>query len=247
MFGRYLGKFIFKLAVFFGVCGLYIFRRGLLDDVTQFQITGRLTPLHAMWLIFMADMVSQLFPKKNLTMALCKQFARTYSPPKEPYDKTKLNEYIMNTNASAMNVMRLWLSGNAVFAVLYVTGVIGSADLLMLTMLYYIGDLVCVLFFCPFQTFVMKTRCCVSCRIYSWGPFMMFTPMLFIRSFFSWSLVAVSLVLLIEWEIFCAKHPERFWEGSNESLRCENCTDVICRLKRPLNPGKTSESAKKAS
>ena len=29
-------------------------------------------------------------------------------------------------------------------------------------------------------------------------------------------------------EISFALHPERFYEGTNEALKCSNCTDVLC-------------------
>ena len=61
---------------------------------------------------------------------------------------------------------------------------------------------------------------------------MMFTPMLFIKNFFSWSLFFTSLVVLIKWEIVYAMHPERFWEGSNKILQCANCKDRTCRIKK---------------
>ena len=63
---------------------------------------------------------------------------------------------------------------------------------------------------------------------------MMFTPMLFIRDFFSWSLFFTSLVVLINWEITYAKHPERFWSGSNQILKCTNCNDKTCQMKRKI-------------
>lgn len=80
----------------------------------------------------------------------------------------------------------------------------------------------------------MKNRCCVNCRIYDWGHFMMFTPMLFIRNFFSWSLFFTSVVVLIHWELLYAKHPERFWHGSNRSLQCANCKDKTCQYKKQI-------------
>lgn len=95
--------------------------------------------------------------------------------------------------------MLIWLSFNAIFGIAYLAGWMDEADLLMLTVFFFICDYICILFFCPFQTFVMKNKCCVNCRIYDWGHFMMFTPMLFIRSFYSWSLFFTSLVVLIHW------------------------------------------------
>lgn len=131
-------------------------------------------------------------------------------------------------------VMLAWLSANAVFGVLYLFHIMDEVDLLMLTVFYFLMDYVCILFFCPFQTFLMKNKCCVNCRIYDWGHFMMFMPMLFIRNFFSWSLFFTSCVVLIHWEILYAKHPERFWSGSNRSLQCAHCQDKTCQIKRKL-------------
>jgi len=76
---------------------------------------------------------------------------------------------------------------------------------------------------------------------------MMFTPMLFIKNFFSWSLFFTSLIVLIHWEIQYSKHPERFWEGSNSTLKCLNCKERTCQIKRTIknkvsNKNKTKEN-----
>ena len=73
---------------------------------------------------------------------------------------------------------------------------------------------------------------------------MMFTPMLFIKDFFSWSLFFTSLIVLIHWEYIYAKHPERFWVGSNQILRCKNCKDKTCQAKKKIaqKVGTTFES-----
>jgi hypothetical protein len=91
---------------------------------------------------------------------------------------------------------------------------------------------ICMLFFCPFQRY-MENRCCVNCRIFDWGHFMMFTPMVFIKNFFTWTLFLTSIIVLIRWELTYAKYPERFWCESNETLRCENCRDKLCQVKHP--------------
>ena len=43
-----------------------------------------------------------------------------------------------------------------------------------------------------------------------------------------------ALTLLIHWEIGYAKHPERFWYGSNKTLQCANCKDKTCQIKKKL-------------
>jgi hypothetical protein len=94
--------------------------------------------------------------------------------------------------------------------------------------------MICILFFCPFQTWFMKNRCCTTCRIYNWDFAMLCTPFLFVPSFYTWSLLLVSLVVLIHWEITYRRHPERFSERTNQSLRCQNCTEKLCRHKVQL-------------
>ena len=130
--------------------------------------------------------------------------------------------------------MLVWLSFNAIWGILYLCGVIEVADLLMLTVFYFLCDYICILFFCPFQKVIMKNKCCVNCRIYDWGHFMMFTPMLFIQNFFSWSLFFTSVVVLIRWEISYAQNSQRFWSGSNKTLQCANCKDKTCQIKKRL-------------
>ena len=58
--------------------------------------------------------------------------------------------------------------------------------------------------------------------------------MLFIKSFYSWSLFFMSCIVLIHWEIIYARHPERFWEGSNQVLQCAHCHDKTCQIKNLL-------------
>ena len=57
---------------------------------------------------------------------------------------------------------------------------------------------------------------------------MMFSPIVFVPGFFTWSLCAGAIVVLVIWEVSFALHPERFYEGTNEALKCSNCTDVLC-------------------
>ena len=150
----------------------------------------------------------------------------------ENYSELELLKFVQDQNVKAWKVMLLWLSFNAIFGILYLFDLIDIADLLMLTVFYFLCDYICILIFCPFQTCIMKNRCCVNCRIYDWGHFMMFTPMLFIQNFFSWSLFFTSCIVLIKWEIIYAKHPERFFSGSNKRLQCASCKDRTCQIKK---------------
>ena len=92
---------------------------------------------------------------------------------------------------------------------------------------FYVCDLICVLIWCPFRLLI-RTRCCTTCRIFNWDHLMMFTPMLFVNSFFSLSLVILAVIVWLVWEGCILLHPERIWERTNEALRCSNCTDKLC-------------------
>lgn len=230
---RYLISLIFRILVFLTFLAIYIIQRKGLMDLFQYPLIGSISPMHILWLIFMVIMLMHIFPGNKLTMALRKAEKEEYVEV-PGYSRMELLEYVQSQNIKAWCVMLVWLLFNCIFGALYLTGIIAETELLMLTVFYFLCDYICILFFCPFQTFIMKNRCCVNCRIYDWGHFMMFTPMLFIKDFFSWSLFVTSLIVLIRWEIVYAKHPERFWSGSNQRLQCANCKDKICSIKGKL-------------
>jgi len=247
MMYRYYVKFVWRVTIFFSVLLLYLTKKELLLDflnypVPLYVVDFEITPLHVLWAMFMGIMILHLFPHKSLSMALRKNKEENYVPV-EGYSEHDLLKFVQDQNVKAWKIMLIWLSGNAVVGILYLFHVLDVADLLMLTVFYFLCDYICILFFCPFQTGIMKNKCCVNCRIYDWGHFMMFTPMLFIQNFFSWSLFFTSLVVLIHWEIVYAKYPERFWSGSNKTLQCQNCKDKTCQIKTMLK--KLNESVEK--
>ena len=111
---------------------------------------------------------------------------------------------------------------------------IGIDILLLISLGYSVCDLICILFFCPFQTWFLKNRCCCTCRIYNWDFAMMFTPLIFVRTLFAQSLVFLSLILLVRWEYVLHRHPEYFSEKTNVSLSCANCQEKLCHHKTQL-------------
>lgn len=230
----YLIKLAVRLAIFLISFGLYLFRKDHFVTFLSTPVFFSITPLHILWAIFMFMMIKHIFPTEKLvTMALRKSEKKQYRE-KPGYSELKLYQFVQQQNIRAWMVMLCWLIFNSIFGLLYLFGVMDEVDLLMLTVFYFLCDYICILFYCPFQSFIMKNKCCVNCRIYDWGHFMMFTPMLFIRDFFSWSLFFTSCVVLIRWEILYTKYPERFWFGSNQKLQCINCQDKTCQIKKGL-------------
>ena len=229
----YFLKFIFRLVIFAGVLVIYIKDKTRMEEFMNQPFWHEFTLIHLIWFIFMGVMILHLIPNNSLSMAWKKAKETEYRPV-EQYDEVELLRYIQKQNLAAWKVMLVWLCFNAVWGMLYLFGILNAGDLLMLTVFYFLCDYICILFFCPFQKILMKNKCCINCRIYDWGHFMMFTPMLFIKNFYSWSLFFTSLVVLIHWEIVYAKHPERFWEGSNKTLQCRNCKERTCQVKKRI-------------
>ncbi len=232
MLKRQTVQFLFRLLVFFSVLALYLYDKNLMYQLATQPIQLGINFLHVLWLIFMIMMLAHIFPNERLPMAMRKSCQRHYQP--EEYKDVDLLRFVQQQNIRAWMVLLVWLFGNGVVGLLYLMDILCNADLLMLTVFFYLCDYICILLFCPFQTGIMKNKCCVNCRIYDWGHFMMFTPMLFIRNFFSWSLFFTSAVVLIHWEVTYAKHPERFWSGSNKTLQCAHCQDKTCQYKRAI-------------
>jgi hypothetical protein len=63
---------------------------------------------------------------------------------------------------------------------------------------------------------------------------MLCTPFLFIPHVYTYTLLGLALIILARWEIAYKLHPERFSERTNESLRCKNCTEKLCKHKIQL-------------
>lgn len=184
VFKRYFARLIFRAVVFTIILLIYIFRRELLYEAINFRLFDKFIMIHLLWFILMIDMLRNLFPKVQISISGLKRRGDYYKEPEEGYDRLELLNHVQKMNIGAWRVMLVWLTLNAVFAILYLTGLIGEAELLMLTVFYYLSDTVCMVLFCPFQKYIMGNRCCVDCRIFDWGYFMMYTPMLFIKSFF---------------------------------------------------------------
>ena len=115
----------------------------------------------------------------------------------------------------------------AVIGALKLFGIIDNKIILLISIVFYVCDLICVLIWCPFRL-MLGNKCCTTCRIFNWDHFMMFSPMIFVGSFFGVSLFLLSVVDLLVWEIMIYLHPERFWEHSNMALKCSECTDKLC-------------------
>ena len=188
----------------------------------------RFSVLHLLWAIWVVDMIQQIIPAKNkVPLGSQKLFANRFRPIRERINYEALRSYIITTTKAAYKVFLLWWILIAVIGGLYYFGVIGKTGLFLISVVFYVCDLICVLIWCPFRL-LMKTRCCTTCRIFNWDHLMMFSPLIFMGGFYGVSLVVLAVLAWLVWELCIMMYPERFWDKSNLALKCSECTDKLC-------------------
>lgn len=183
--------------------------------------------LGLIWLVYTAEMACRFFPSRFESTGCQKQFKRNYLPTGEAEPR-------LQSPKRTFAVAAAWLLLNGAIGALYYTNVIDKGILILISLFFGVCDMICILFFCPFQTWFMKNRCCTVCRIYNWDFAMMFTPFLFFPHAYTWSLLFLSLLLLARWEIGIRRHPEYFSDRTNACVQCQNCTEKLCHHKTQL-------------
>ena len=224
----YFIKLILRIIVLIASLVVFFVAPEQFDIVNGWNFFKKFSVFHLLWLAWIFDMVTQLMPVKNIALGSQKIFKEKFRPAlNKLLDWDKLKDYIVKTNKAAGKVLIVWALFIAVLCVLKILGILQNEHLFLISIAFYVCDLICVLIWCPFRL-MLGNKCCTTCRIFNWDHLMMFTPMLFVGSFFSISLIVWSIVDFLIWEIWIYLHPERFWEHSNMALKCSECTDKLC-------------------
>lgn len=225
---QYIARLVGRCVVFVLVILLFIFKPDTLNVLYGANFFRELSPLHILWVIWVIDMIYQLVPvKKHIPLGSQKLFKQRFMPIREKINHESLKAYVVSTTKSAYKVFIIWAALILALGALYHFNYLKAEHLFLISVGFYVCDLICVLIWCPFRL-IMKNRCCTTCRIFNWDHLMMFTPMLFVNSFFSISLLIMSFAVWVVWEICVMMYPERFWEQTNTALRCSECTDKLC-------------------
>ena len=220
-------RLVYRSVLFILLAISYIrFRIRGTEEVTA-QLESQPAILVVTWAVFVVEMVLRFFPSRYESPGCQKQFARNYI-------KTGKTDIVIPDNNATVLVALVWIIFNGIFGALRMTGVLDDGIMILLCVAYSVCDMICILFFCPFETWFLKNKCCSACRIYNWDYAMMFTPLFFVRRGYCWSLLLLSVALLLRWEITFYRHPERFSEHTNDYLRCAHCTEKLCAHKKQL-------------
>lgn len=231
MFRSYILRFLFRLGVLIAALIVYIRQREALDFTIAHNGSSL---LRVLWLVLLVSFALQLSPHSRVSRGCRKQFPQTFERIEATIDHFNLRKKLKILNLGATRVAIIWILLNSLIGWLYYRKILGIPEMLLLSVFYYLCDVICIVFYCPFQKIFMKNKCCVTCRIFAWGTIMTVTPLIFIPHFYSWSLVALALICTVLWEITYHRHPERFCEETNAFLTCSACTDHLCVVKRAL-------------
>ena len=225
---RYIARLIGRIFVLV-ICSVICFvHPEYFDILPGMHFFDRFSLLHILWIIWVVDMILQIVPVKNqLPLGSQKLFANRFKPIRSKINSAALKSYIVTTTKAAYKVFILWCALIGVIGVLYYTDVLNKTGLFMVSVLFYVCDLICVLIWCPFRL-LMKTRCCTTCRIFNWDHLMMFSPLVFMGGFYALSLLVLAVLAWLVWELCILIYPERFWDQSNAALKCAECTDKLC-------------------
>ena len=205
----------------------YIQYRIHLKDGLVSEIENRPVILIVTIVVFTVEMILRFFPSELESPGCQKQFARNYI-------KSGATNIEIADNNSTMLIALTWIVFNAIFGALHMAGIFDDGIMILLCSAYSVCDMICILFFCPFQSWFMKNKCCSVCRIYNWDYAMMFTPLFFVGKGYCWILLSLSVALLVRWEVTIFLHPERFAENTNSYLKCNNCSEKLCSHKKQL-------------
>ncbi|UNC92217.1 hypothetical protein [Candidatus Contubernalis alkaliaceticus] len=224
-------KFIFRTIVFLVILYLYMFNLEMLTEIINYRL-GDVKVYHVIWLLLMLEMLQILLPKYNRHISCGKIFARHFREKKVPYDKKEVLEYTKKYNRRAGWAGFFWLTLLFLIGIFYFARIIDLISIHLIAVFFYFSDEFCINVWCPFRAWIVRNKCCNACRIYNWSHFMIFSPFIFIFSFWTYSLLVMSLVIFIQWEYLHYKYPERFSELSNANLKCGDCPERVqnCRF-----------------
>ncbi len=225
----YIRRLIFRIVILLITIGLYILYPNTFLVAKGFNFFKMISPLHIIWFIWMLDMILQLCRvPKYWPLGSQKYREERFKKPILMINKTHIKRIMKEMNKDAVSVAIAWILLVAVIDILYLTNVIHFQTVIIISTAFYVCDVICIIGWCPFKTFFMHNKCCTTCRIFNWDHAMMFTPLIAIPGIWTYSLVIMSLIVVIVWETACSNHPERFMEKTNISLRCNHCKDKLC-------------------
>lgn len=223
-------RFVIRSILFSAFIILFIIDKNSIISILNYNLVYSIKIYHLIWIYLVMEILFLIIPYTNNHSYNGKLFSKHYIPVNN-YDKNKLETYTKKNNKQARSIVAAWIVLNAVLFIIYFVYNLSTAYVFLLFMFYYWADMFCVNVWCPFHKLFFKNKCCNECRIYNWDRIMFCTPLILIKSFWSYSLFLLSLLAFVQWEYMLKKHPERFSSLSNKKLQCIDCNHN-CRFNK---------------
>lgn len=219
--------------IFVGLVG--IFRPYILASFFTFPGTGPVRMYHVLWGIAVFIMIKRMLPRYQKKISSRKIFGRFYDQANDITEKRdeQMRRLKEKVDRGALKSAFYWFLLLAYMALWRMVGIFNDTWIYITVLFFVFMDQFCVSVFCPFK-WLSKSKCCSTCRINNWGYIMAFSPLIFIPSFWTWSVIAVSIIVVMQWEYLYHRHPRRFFETHNAALMCRNCV-VECTGRRKLH------------
>jgi len=209
----------------------YFFDSEKLHFPSLFQLGVGGVFLWIVWIHVVIGMLYRIFPNRSIAMGARKHFACSYKTTANANIEDMAGMRRRFNKGALLSIFGWFLITVVILLGLHFFGLLTPSAVLILMLVFAVLDIGFILFFCPFQTLFMRNFCCSTCRIYNWDFFMMCAPLIVFPSFFSISLVILSVVVFLRWEISLRKNPAFFLRETNVNLTCAKCDDKICKLR----------------
>jgi hypothetical protein len=186
--------------------------------------------LHLLWFFAVLLLLRRFVPRWNRKTSSGKIFGVNYVPVQKPSPvrQAKLVAYKSRMDKGAVRSAVYWGLVIVGTGLAYRVGVLNRLWLFEETMFFIFMDQFCVTVWCPFK-WLITNKCCKTCRINNWGYFMAFSPLIWVPSFWTYSILFLSVAVVVQWEVLFHRYPERFYEGYNEVLTCKGCVNKCSR------------------
>ena len=218
------------------ITGLFaIFDPGVL---TFWFVRPVVTPVrvyHIIWFLAVLVFIKRMTPRFNAKMSSGKVFESNFRSTGADTER-KRKAFRKTKKRADSGAFRSGLYWTLLLVVMWAwrhVGMLSDVWIYVIVLFFVFMDQFCITVFCPFQ-WLIENKCCSTCRINNWGYCMALSPLIFIPTFWTYSVLLLSVLSVMQWEYLYFKYPERFYEIYNANLMCRNCR-VQCRNKSNKN------------
>lgn len=245
MFRHHVWILAYRVLLLSAALFLYFTDQDKLDftNIFPFHFGGLF--LMVIWLTLIIGMLYRIVPNKNLAMGARKHYTCSFrAAVSDNPDDIRVVKKQLHKGAF-LSAFAFILVNAALFYVLSRYQILTPATVMVVVLVYAVLDISFILFFCPFKILFMRNHCCTVCRIYNWDYVMMCMPLLLFPDAYSVSLLLVSFIVLLRWEMTIYKNPHFFTAKTNENLCCGQCEDRLCFLQKKIKFTKVPKTAYK--